>query len=588
MELLLNSVFSEVAALLILASLIGLFGMVLRQPLIVSFILVGILAGPSGFSLVAGSEEIELLSELGIAVLLFLVGLKLDLQLIRSIGKVSLVAGLVQIAITGLLGLLIALLFGLSLLMAGFIAVAITFSSTIIIVKLLSDRREIDSLHGRIALGILIVQDLMVVLVMLILSAIDAGSTIDNPLFGIVRMLGFALLMILLLGLFMRYAAQPLLQRIARSPELLVIFAIGWASFIAAVGDGLGFSKELGGLLAGISLASTHYKDAISTRLTSLRDFLLLFFFIVLGARLELDAMQTQWLAATVFSVFVLIGKPLIVMTVLAWLGYRKRTSFMAGIVLAQISEFSLILVAMGQNLGHLNETAMGLITLVGLITIGLSTYMIQYSQSLYAICEPWLDRFERGVPHRENETQLSTAQGYDMILFGLGRYGSAMHDRLSKSGLKVLGVDFDPDNVRAWQTQGIPAIYGDMADPDFVAQLPLTATRWVIAATPVVSSALTHNDPRLMLVQSLREQGYTGQIAVAAQHARDAETLREKGADMILMPFVDAADQAADLVLGRQHRAAVPDISTSAAESVTDAGTDDVLYDNSESPGSG
>ncbi len=561
MELLHDNLFTQVAALLILASVVGLLGMLLRQPLLMAFIVVGILAGPSGFNIVAADAEIELLSELGIAVLLFLVGLKLDLQLIRSIGTVSAIAGLSQILLTGVIGLVITLAFNLSWLVAGFVAVAITFSSTIIVVKMLSDRREIDAMHGRIALGILIVQDLVVVLLMLVLSAVDASTGAASPWAGALRLLAFAVVLGGVLTVFMRYIAQPLLQRIARSPELLVTFAIGWAAFIAAAADSFGFSKELGGLLAGVSLASTHYKDAISTRLTSMRDFLLLFFFIVLGARLELDALHAQWATAAVLSLFVLIGKPLIVMSVMAWLGYRKRTGFMAGLVLAQISEFSLILIAMGQNLGHLDESTMSLITLVGLVTIAVSSYFIQNANTLYAWLEPWLSRFERPTPNREqDDVSLPANQRYDIILFGLGRYGSAMYERLHAAGCKVLGIDFDPDNVRKWQRQGIPAMYGDMADPDFIAHLPLTGSRWVIAATPVVSAALTHNDPRRILIEALKDHGYSGRIAVAAQHSHDAERLRDKGAHLILMPFVDAADQAADLVLGRQHRPPVPE----------------------------
>ncbi len=560
MELLQANVFTQVAGLLLLASVIGLCGQLLRLPTILSFIIVGILAGPAGFGLVGHVEELELLSELGIAVLLFLVGLKLDLHLVRSIGKVSLIIGLAQVVATAALGFLIGWLFDLPLLLAGLIAVSMAFSSTIIIVKLLSDKREIDSLHGRIALGVLIVQDLVVVVLMLVMSALDAGGQSGGVLPGFARTLGFAAVMIVMLALFMRYVADWLLQHIARSPELLVTFAIGWAAFIAAAGDSFGFSKELGGLLAGVSLASTHYKDAIATRLISLRDFLLLFFFIALGAQLQIDAIHEQWLLALVFSVFVMLGKPLIIMTLMAWQGYRKRTGFLAGLALAQISEFSLILMAMGQSLGHVDDRALSLVTLVGLITIALSTYMIQYSNTLYGFFEPYIGRFEKKAMHREEgERPVANDQRYDVILFGLGRYGSAMRERLHKAGLKVLGVDFDPDNVRAWKRQGIPAIYGDMADADFVAHLPLTGVRWVIAAIPVLSTSLTHGDPRRLLVEVLRDHGYDGRIAIAAQHTTDAERLREKGADLILMPFVDAADQAADLVLGRQQRAPIP-----------------------------
>jgi len=207
------------------------------------------------------------------------------------------------------------------------------------------------------------------------------------------------------------------------------------------------------------------------------------------------------------------------------------------------------------------SEAAVGLVTLVGMITISLSTYMILYSQTLYSWCERWLGIFERDMPHPEEEESLLPAFGhYDVILFGLGRYGGALLERLSEGGLRILGVDFDPDLVRAWQRHGTPAIYGDMADPDFIEHLPLEHARWVVLATPVVSSALSHHDPRLLLVQSLKNHGFAGKIGVAAQHATDAERLREKGADLVFMPFLDAADQAAGLILERQHRPAIPE----------------------------
>ncbi|MCS3903494.1 Kef-type K+ transport system membrane component KefB [Methylohalomonas lacus] len=560
MELLQTNIFTQVAGLLLLASAIGVFGQLLRLPTILSFIIVGILAGPAGFDLVGDGTEIELLSKLGIAVLLFLVGLKLDLHLVRSIGTVSLVTGLGQVFFTAAIGYLIGIALGFDAVTSLYIAVALTFSSTIIIVKLLSDKREIDSLHGRIALGFLIVQDLVVVLAMVVLSAVGVGASGENPFYDIARILMFGALFLIGTGLFIRYVAERLMQMVARSPELLVTFAIAWAAFLAAMADGLGFSKELGGLLAGVSLASTHYRDAIATRLGSLRDFLLLFFFIALGSQLDLYLIGDELGAALIFSLFVLIGNPLIVLIIMGYMGYRKRTGFLAGLTVAQISEFSLIFIAMGLTLGHVNESAVGLVTLVGLITIALSTYMILYSQQIYGFFEGWLNVFERRSAHREEgDMAVSSDQHYDVILFGLGRYGSAMYERLHQGGLKVLGVDFDPDNVRAWKRQGIPAMYGDMADSDFVMHLPLAGVGWVIAAIPVVSAPLSHGDPRRVLVEALKHQGFAGRIAIAAQHTGDAERLRDKGADLILMPFVDAADQAADLVLGRQQRAPIP-----------------------------
>lgn len=580
LEILTENVFAEIASLLILASVIGIVGQRLYQPLIVSFIVVGIVAGPSVLGLVKASEQIELLAELGIAVLLFLVGLKLDLKLIRTIGMVSLTTGLGQVVFTSVVGFFICLALGLSPLISIYVSIALTFSSTIIIVKLLSDKREIDSLHGRIALGFLIVQDLVVVLAMVALSAFGVGVSGDNPVLEILGILLSGILLIAATGLFVRYLAEPIVQRVARSPELMLTFAIAWAAFMAAMADMMGFSKELGGLLAGVSLASTQYRDAIATRLGSLRDFLLLFFFIALGSRLDLGLVGSQVGNAVLLSLFVLVGNPLIVMVIMGLMGYRKRTGFLAGLTVAQISEFSLIFMAMGLTLGHVSEAAVGLVTLVGLITISLSTYMILYSQTLYGWCERWLGLFERDIPHREeDDTHLPVNRHYDVILFGLGRYGSALHERLGKAGLRILGVDFDPDVVRAWQRRGSAAMYGDMADPDFLEHLPLANARWVILATPVVSAALSHHDPRMFLIESLKNYGFSGRIAVAAQHVQDAEPLRKAGADLILMPFVDAADQAADLVLGRQHRAPIPVTATVAPEGGTV--TDETLYGN-------
>ncbi|HEY7772711.1 MAG TPA: cation:proton antiporter, partial [Marinagarivorans sp.] len=410
------SPFYELTALVVLAAAIGFGGLLLRQPMIVSFIAVGVVAGPSALNIVQSHEHIELLSELGIAVLLFLVGLKLDLKLIRTLGPVALATGLGQVAFTSGIGFLLAIALGMDTVTSLYVAVALTFSSTIIIVKLLSDKREVDSLHGRIAVGFLIVQDLVVVLAMMALSALGMGAQTGDEGSALARMGSVLLYGMIMLGfvlLFIRYLATPLVSRVARSQELLITFAIGWATLLAAIGNQVGFSKELGGLLAGISLASTPFREAIVARLGSLRDFLLLFFFIALGTQLDLSLLSAQVAPAMAFSIFVLIGNPLIVMVIMGLMGYRKRTGFLAGLTVAQISEFSLIFMAMGLTLGHVSKDALGLVTLVGLITIALSVYMITYSHGLYGKLERWLALFERGNPFREEalENQPSSGQ---------------------------------------------------------------------------------------------------------------------------------------------------------------------------------
>ncbi|MGC8201450.1 cation:proton antiporter [Aliiroseovarius sp. PTFE2010] len=326
-----------------LAAGIGLVGLLLRQPLIVSFIAVGLIAGPSALDVVHSDEQIDLLSELGIAVLLFLVGIKLDVKLIRSLGAVSLLTGLGQVAFTSIFGYLIGRVLGLGNTTSLYVAVALTFSSTIIIVKLLSDKREIDSLHGQIALGFLIVQDLVVVLAMIVLSAIGIGAAGAGSAHGggsVPIALSSGVAMVAVVVFFVRYVANPLTERLARAPELLVIFAISMASMFAAFGDIVGLGKEVGGLLAGVALASTPYRETIAARLAPLRDFLLLFFFISLGSALDLSLLGTHVTGAIVFSLFVLIGNPLIVLAIMGAMGYRKRTGFLAGLTVAQISEF--------------------------------------------------------------------------------------------------------------------------------------------------------------------------------------------------------------------------------------------------------
>lgn len=554
-EAIFTSVFYEIAALLTLTSVVALLGLALRQPLIVSFIVVGILTGPLGFDLADSAEHIELLAELGVAVLLFLVGLKLDLHLIRSIGAVALTTGLGQVLFTSIVGFTICIALGMTPVMSLYIAVALTFSSTIIIVKLLSDKREIDALHGRIALGFLIVQDLVVVLAMVVLSAFGVGTSTEHPVQEILLIVVHGVVLAAAVGLFIRFAAEPLLRKLARTPELLLVFAIGWAALLAALGDYWSFSKELGGLLAGISLASTPYREAIASRLASLRDFLLLFFFIALGAQLDLRGFGDQLMAASILSLFVLIGNPLIVMIIMGVMGYRKRTGFLAGLTVAQISEFSLIFMAMGLNLGHVGTQAVSLVTLVGLTTIALSTYMITYSQTLFVWCERYLWPFEKKMANREMLDDVAeTGQKFDVILFGIGRYGEAISQRLQDHGLTVLGVDFDPEAVRNRQNNGLHTSYGDAMDPDIPLVLPMHKAQWIIATVPGHRPGLTHDDPRLTLLDTVRRHNFAGKVAITADNMKDAALLRSRGADLVLMPFRDAADQAIDLLLGKNR----------------------------------
>lgn len=565
--------FAEVALLLVLAAGIGMLGLWARQPLIVSFIAVGLVAGPSALDVVHSDAQIELLSELGIAVLLFLVGIKLDVKLIRSLGPVALAVGLGQVVLTALLGWMIAMALGLGSIASLYVAVALSFSSTIIIVKLLSDKREIDALHGQIALGVLIVQDIVVVLAMIALSAIGIGVSVgaEHAAGGahgggsVLQVLVSALALVLGVVVFVRYLATPLTEKLARAPELLVIFAIALAAMCAAVGGMVGLGMEVGGLLAGIALASTPYRETISARLAPLRDFLLLFFFIALGSTLDLSQLGAHLWAAVLLSLFVLVGKPLIVLAIMGLMGYRKRTGALAGITLAQISEFSLIFMAMGVSLGHVDEAALGLVTLVGLVTIAASSYMITFSHRLYALLEPRLGRFERkGTPREPSEVPVHGELGWPVLVFGLGRFGTAIGLRLHRRGVRVLGVDFNPQAVKRWRSLGLDAEFGDATDPEFVAELPLEGAQWVVSTVPIHPTGLSHEDARRTLIQLSRAAGFGGRIAAASHTHVDTELLIASGVDLVLEPFQDAADRAVELLCGAHacERTDIPEIA--------------------------
>jgi len=537
-------IFTEMTVLLLLAATVGALGVHLRQPLIVAFILVGILVGPSVLGWVSANDRVDLLAKLGITLLLFVVGLKLDLHIIRTMGAVALATGLGQVIFTSVIGYLIALALGMAPIAALYVAVALTFSSTIIIVKLLSDKREVDTLHGRIALGFLIVQDLVVVFVMIGLNTLSKTSE-PNLMYAALAVLVKGSLFVVAIGLVTRYLLTRLLHLLSRSQELLVLFGIAWAVGLAALGAELGFSKEVGAFIAGVSLASTPYRDALGARLVSLRDFLLLFFFIDLGARLDLGLLGAQLMESMVFSLFVLIGNPLIVMVIMGVLGYRKRTGFLAGLTVAQISEFSLILAALGLSLGHINRETMGLITLVGLITISASTYMIIYSHQLYERLAPWLDIFERRQPQREIEQGVMPGDDVaEVVLFGVGRYGSGIAQTLRARNCQVLSVDYNPQLVRSGD-KGYPVLFGDAEDPEFIASLPLARARWVV-------STARERHVNQSLIHSLRSLGYAGRIAVTAHDLSEVARLEQAGADLVLVPLVDAAREAADRLLGQ------------------------------------
>ena len=526
--------FVSVALILALAVAAGAIAKLLRQPVVVSFIIVGILAGPTAFNLVEGAEEIRLFAKFGIAILLFLVGLKLDFHMIRSTGKVALVAGLSQVAFTAAVGFAIAMLFGFEATTAFYIAVALTFSSTIIIIKLIGDKRELDTLYGRIAVGILIVQDILVVAAMVVIVTIGTpgeGSVVTD----LVVTLASSAVFLGVIAFASKFVLEKVLDWISKSPELTLLFGVAWAIVLAAISILIGLSMEIGAFVAGVSLASTAYRESLGARMVSLRDVMLLFFFIELGASLTFADALGQFWPAIVLSVFVLVGKPLIVFAIMGWMGYRSITSFRTGVALAQISEFSLVLIALGYSLGQVDSAVLSLVTLVAVFTITVSSYLILYTDKLFPLMQGFMHLFERGKASAVDEESQSLS--YDAIVIGSGRFGTEVISGLISSGSSVLAVDLDPDALARARELGAETLFGDVGDPDFAKMLPIHQTGTLICTAPDRST-------NTLLLESLKSLDYGGDLYLTALDNQTAEMFAKEDRVTTIRPLKMAANR--------------------------------------------
>lgn len=525
-----GDLFGQIALVLLVCVGLGFVAIALRMPLLVGLLFAGVAVGPQALGLVEATHEIELLGEIGISLLLFVVGLKLDPRLVRRLGPVVLAAGTFQVAVTAAMAYLIAAGFGQAPVPSLYLAAAMAFSSTVVVVKLLSDRGQVEQLHGRIALGILIVQDIVVVALMVVLASFDPESTVALPRqLGLFALRGAALLAGV--ALLARGVLPAAVHLVARRGELLVLASVTWAVGLAAVAVLLGFSAEVGAFLAGVALASSDYRNAISGRLSTLRDFLLVFFFIDLGTRLRFEGADDVWLIV-VLSAFVLVGKPLLIAAITSVLGFQARVGVRAGLTLAQISEFSLILAALGVALGQIEGRTVGIVAAVAMITITASTFLGDRAERLAPGLSRLLAPLQRAPLRREIEER-ATLQP-TVVVLGLGRLGRQVAAELARDGEEVLGVDFDPRRVRGAGLD-LPVTFGDLEDPELPAQLPLARVRWVVSAArdPAANRAL---------VTSLRRAGYRGRIAVAVEHVDEERALQAAGAELVVPTFHVAA----------------------------------------------
>ncbi|MFW5703964.1 MAG: cation:proton antiporter [Patescibacteria group bacterium] len=531
-------IFTEIALILAIAVGVSLVMRILRQPLIVGYIISGVIAGPYVLNIVTSVETIELFSKIGITILLFIVGLHLSPRVIKEVGTVSLATGVGQVLFTSLVGFGIALVLGIERIAALYTAIALTFSSTIIILKLLADKGDMNKLYGKISVGFLLVQDIIATVILIIVSSFTGDIQGNMTLFigwtlvrGVVLIAGIMLVSSLILTRIYRY--------ISTSQELLFLFSLTWGMGLACLFYVMNFSVEIGALVAGVTLSATPYANEIGSRMKPLRDFFIVLFFILLGSQMIISDIQALLLPAAILSAFVLIGNPIIVVILMNLLGHNRRTGFYAGLTVAQISEFSLILATLGFQVGHLSREVLSLITLVGLITIAGSTYLILYSDWIYPRINSLLGYLEF---NKKTSKAGREVKDYTALLFGYDRVGETFVNAFQKLNQKYMVVDINPESIDRLNSGGIPSIYGDASDVEFLEELDIHNLKLVVSTIPDMGV-------NLLLVDKIKRQNPKTIVIVISHNPSEAKELYLRGATYVIMPHYLGARYGANLI---------------------------------------
>lgn len=524
--------FTEVASLLAVTLGLGLLAYLIKQPLVIAYIVAGVLVGPEAFGWLQSSHELEIFSQAGIVFLLFSVGLHLNPLVLKEVGLVSTLTGLGQVIFTTLIGLALCLSLGFSPVEAVVMAIALTFSSTIIIMKLITDRQDLDQLYAKISIGFLLVQDIVATIALVGLPLLSSGGE-QSILVAMSWLLAKSAAIILVIGLLAVYVLPKLMPKLASNTELLFLFSITWGLGIAALIDFAGLSLEVGALVAGVALAGSSFAEEMASRLKPLRDFFIVTFFLLLGATLELGALSSVILPASLLSIFVLVGNPLIVYIIMQLLGYKRKVGFQAGLTVAQISEFSLIFVALAGVLYSLPGQVVATITLVGIITIAVSTYMILYSDQIFTYIDPILRKIP--IPALRNQKPGKTAFKHG-DLTGILWFGASPHyhhivDILKQNQIKINLVDYDPELLKEIKAPRLHAHYGDASDADFLSQLPWNKVKHVISLIP-------DDNINQLIAQQSRKYKHIDKVVLLAKNKSGVERLKKHGAHLVIDPF--------------------------------------------------
>lgn len=533
-----DNIFLQISVLLGLTVSIAFIMRFLRQPLIVAYIIAGLVAGPLFLDLVAGGEEFfNTFAEFGIVLLLFIVGLSLNFEYIKKVGRAVFIGSLVQFVIIVGIGLLLMKLLYFDFLSSLFVAISVSFSSTIIVVKLLADKRDLEAVYGRYTVGVLLVQDMIAVAIMIFLNTSKAQGAIWYQAALVTGAKG--ILLVGVVFLMSRYLLPHLIDKVAKSGELLFIFTIAWCFGIASLVYWSGFSIEIGAIIAGISLGASVYQPEISSRVRPLRDFFIVLFFVVLGSELQLGNVKSAIIPALILSLLVLLFKPVVLYFLMRWLKYTRRNAFLAASTSGQVSEFGFILIFTAISVGYLKGIELVILTLVALITIIISSYLVTYNEQIYRKIMPLLAKL--GVDENR-ELKEDHIKNYPVWVFGYHRIGWKVCEALAEKKVKFAVVDFDPAAIAKLKHRGISAYFGDAADVEFLEELPLSKAKLIVSTLPEV-------DDQKTLITHIRQTNNKVHIIANLYHNNHLSELYQAGADYVMMPHLLGGQWIAEIL---------------------------------------
>jgi Kef-type K+ transport system membrane component KefB len=505
------------------ATVLLLLGRALGLPQILSYMVAGLLLGPAT-GVLEPEQSVALLSELGVALLLFLVGLELSVARVRDVGGAALSAGLAQVAITALLGAALAAPLGFARADALVLGLALTFSSTVVVVKLLDRIGGVGSVAGRTAIGILLVQDVVVAVALTAVGGLEGeGTGLGSVLAGLARAAGGMLGLALVAVAGVRWLLPRLFAWIAPSSETLLVVGLTWCFGFIVGAEALEVSIELGAFIAGLALAQLPYAGALERRVHPLADFFLAVFFVALGAGMDPSVALDLWPQALALSGFVLLIKPALVTGLLLRRRYDARTAFVTGLTLGQVSEFGFLLVAVALASGVAGSPDLApLLGLVGLVTIGISSLVVPHGPALYrrlAGVLPEDDGAEAPPP--------SPLQGH-VVVVGMNTLGRTLVHRLAARGETVVAIDTDPSKLEA-----LPArtVFGNADSAAVLRRAGVDRARLVIAAPQI-------EDVNALIAYRCNRVGVP--VSVHAFDPTLGDELLEIGADHLMMPKLD------------------------------------------------